>query len=330
MTPGNGQIQAFAAVFQPALLSGEALWLSQRQIAELFGVKTAIVADLIRHLYKTAVLDKETTVRKQRVAQSEGKRQVIRELNCYNRTVALAVGWRVNSRQGEQFRRWANETLEAQCRHGYTLDQQRLEQDSQNLQELAGMVGQLCQLAEQPKLTTGGELEELLTAFPNGWQRLAMFAECQLNNGAIPLRNKTMLAARPLEYFEVLQAIDRLRAMLFASDEAGEFGVEKDGRLESLLESVTARGSYSSIEEQAALLLWLVLHRRPFVDGNLQLGAFLFVWFLQRNALLCRDDGSLRLRDNALVSMVLLAARAPDQDRDLLISLLASLINREN
>ena len=279
-------------------------WLSQRQIAQWLGVKTSIVADLIRYLFKTGEFNEDDHCTKQQIEQLEGRRTVSRELNCYSREVCLAVAWRVHSPIGDQFRQWAS---------------QQLEQALDNLpgdNELAA-----------DSMHANDNLLPLVAGFRNSLMKLYEFESRRVN-----LRNTSMLAARPLEYFEVTTMIASLRDTLFAGGESGDFGIEKPGQLEALLILAANRGSrsYSSIEQRAVCLLWLVIHRQPFEEGNLQLAALLFVWFLERNGLLHRDDGSCRLRDNALVSMVLLVARSPEEDCDLVISLLAGLINRDN
>ncbi|MGS2724427.1 RhuM family protein [Porticoccus sp. GXU_MW_L64] len=286
-------------------VSSDSQWLSQRQIAQWLGVRTSIVADLIRYLFKTGEFREADHCTKRQIEQQEGKRWVSRELNCYSRDLCMAVAWRVHSPIGDQFRQWAS-------------------------QQLRQALDELCAGAEDfaVKVTDSNDgLMPLLSNFRCSLLKLYEFESRKVN-----LRNTSMLAARPLEYFEVTTMITSLRDTLFAGGEPGDFGVDKSGQLEALLELVAHGGNrgYSSIEQKAVYLLWLVIHRQPFVEGNLQLGALLFVWFLQRNGLLHRDDGSCRLPDNALVSMVLLVSRSPEEDCDLLVSLLAGLINREN
>lgn len=304
MVPYYSQTENERASFRPESLAGSERWLSQRQIAELFGTKTTVVADLIRHLYKTRTLNKTTTIRKQEVEQDEGKRRVTRQLNCYNRDVILAVGWRVHSRQGEQFRQWAYQLMENELARG--------------------------QRPDQPVIASAGDVwRQLFAICYRGLQRLLEF-----ERGKVALRNTSMLAARSLEYMEVLTAVDFLRSALFAPGEAEAFGEEKTGELEPLLASVLSREGlrdrYPSLEEKAGQLLWLIVRRQPFRDGNLRIGAFLFLWFLHRNGLLRRDDGSLRVPGNALVPMVLLVARSEESERESVVHLVASLINREN
>ncbi|MDM3872470.1 RhuM family protein [Porticoccus sp. W117] len=291
-------------------VSSGSQWLSQRQIAQWLGVKTSIVADLIRYLFKTGEFDEDEHCTKQQIEQQEGKRRVSRELNCYSRDVCLAVAWRVHSPIGDQFRQWGSQQL-----------QQALDDLSGNHQDIAGDLA-----------GSNDGLVPLLTNFRRSLLKLYEFEARRVN-----LRNTSMLAARPLEYFEVITMIGELRATLFSGGEPGDFGIEKggtekSGQLEALLVLAFSGGSqgYSSIEQKAVHLLWLVIHRQPFVEGNLQLAALLFVWFLERNGLLHRDDGSCRLQDNTLVSMVLLVSRSPEEDCDLLVSLLAGLINRDN
>lgn len=320
-----------AAPFDPSQLTAGAEWLSQRQIAELFGTKTSIVADLIRHLYKTGELDKTNTVRKQRQLQQEGKRQVERELNCYSRSVVLAVGSRVHSARGEQFRAWSNELITTQLEQGYYLDQRRLMQQPERLLEIEQ---QLAGLGERQAAPIGvqlqGEYADLLHTFLRAMQRLG-----EAEVGSVALRNATLLAPEPLDYMAVQRVVAFLREQLFAdAGDAGQFGVERTGELESVLNDVMARDGhrdrYPSIEEKAAQLLWLVVHQAPFVEGNLCVGAFLFVWFLQRNSLLRAEPDRVRVPVNALVPMVLLIQQATDEQRGSVTRLIASMVNREN
>ncbi|UTW44956.1 virulence RhuM family protein [bacterium SCSIO 12696] len=309
-------------------LAGEQQWFSQRQIAQWLQVKTTIVADLIRYLFKTGEFDPDSHCVKQQMVQTEGARQVRREVNCYSRQVVLAVAWRVHSEAGEAFRCWASELLEQQLCQGFTVCEEQLA-DSASSQRALRSVLEGLPVGNTPCAadSSDGQLATLLEAV-----HLTLLKLYEFDSQRVTLRNTSMLAAQPLDYFEADHGVRWLRDALFPEGDAGGFGCEKPGQLEALLMVVFGadKPRYSSIEQKAIYLLWLVIHRRPFEEGNVQLAVFLFAWFLQRNGLWQREDGSRRLQNSALVSMALLIARSSDEECDLVVSLLAGLINREN
>lgn len=310
-------------------LDNETVWLSQKQIADLFRKDPRTISMHIRNIFKEKELDKKSTISKYESVQREGNRQISRELDHYNLDVIISVGYRVRSRRATQFRIWATQTLKDHLVKGFTINKQRLEQNQKQLQELQSAL-EFIQSSIGNKQLSGSETSGLLNLITNYTRSFVLLNQYDAQTLETPSLATNVIYE--ITYLEAADAIGHLKQKLILQKEATDlFGRQRDESFEGLLQSVvqTFGGEflYPSIEEQAAHLLYFTIKNHPFTDGNKRIGAFLFIWFLQRNKHLLRKNGEAKINDNALVALALLVAESDPANKDLMIRLIINLIN---
>lgn len=308
---------------------GDTVWLSQRLMAELFEKDTDTIGLHLKNIFTEGELDEKSTTELFSVVQYEGKRRVSRRIKCYNLDAIISVGYRINSKRGTQFRQWATQRLKEHLVKGYTLNEKRLIQLSDGLLQLdkAIKVIQQSGSSEQLKLSEAKGLLEILSGYTQSFILLNRFD----SNNLEAERLNTNITYE-IKYNEAIEAIFELKKQLIDLKEASEiFGNQKDdsfkGILGSIVQTFDKQYLYPSIEEQAAHLLYFVIKNHPFNDGNKRIGAFLFVWFLERNKHRFRKNGELKINDNALVALALLVAQSNPTDKEIMIMLIINLIN---
>lgn len=308
-------------------LDGETVWLSQRQMAELFDKNVPNINEHISNVFAEGELEPTATIRKFRIVRQEGQRQVEREIEHYNLDVIISVGYRVKSRQGTQFRIWASRVLKDYLVQGYTLNTQRLQAQQENIKQLERTLTLFQQnLIEEASLPEARGLLSVITGYARTFVMLNQF-----DSERLPLGNFATTIRYEIRPDEAQAGIAALKASLIAQGEASElFGKQKDdsfaGILGNILQSFDEEFLYPSIEEQAAHLLYFVIKDHPFLDGNKRIGAFLFIWFLQRNQHHLKTDGELKINDNALAAIALLVAQSDPAQKQLMIHLIMNLI----
>ncbi|OUJ70447.1 virulence protein RhuM/Fic/DOC family protein [Hymenobacter crusticola] len=307
----------------------DTVWLTQRQMAELFAKDLRTISEHLGNLYREGELERAATIRKFRIVRLEGKRQVERDVEHYNLDVIISVGYRVKSAQGTQFRIWATRILREHLLQGYTLNQQRLRQSEQQREELHSALRLLRRLTTEEAGVGADQaagLLRVLTDYAYALEVLDRYDHQQLQ-----LTGTTPEAVYELHYEEARRLVQELGQRTQAG---GLFGREKDDSFRSSLAAVyqTAGGEevYPSVEEKAAHLLYFVTKNHSFSDGNKRIAAFLFVYFLDRNQCLYRRDGSRRLADNALVALTLMIAESRPEEKDTMVRVIVNLINQQN
>ena len=310
-------------------LQAETVWLSQAQIVELFQSSKANISEHIKHIVKSDELSRKSTVRKFRTVQLEGKRKVTREIEFFNLDMIISLGYRVNSKRGTQFRIWANKILKDFLLKGYALNEKRLkEQTQQKLLELQRTVKLIQSVAGQKKLSTieATGLLNIISDYTLALDVLDKYDHEQLKITGTEKKQKFLI-----DIEQARKAIDVLRKKFKSSL---LFGKEKDESFQSsvatIYQTFDKKELYPSVEEKAAHLLYFVVKNHSFVDGNKRIAAFLFVWFLERNGLLYRKDGSKRLADNALVALTLLIAESKAEEMEMMVKVIVNLINNKN
>lgn len=311
-------------------LEKETLWLSQKQMSALFDKDTDTIGLHIRNVFKEGELVEPATTEEYSVVQNEGGRAVNRLVRFYNLDVVISVGYRVKSQRGTQFRIWATQVLKDHILKGYTLNERRLKTQVSRLKELQHAVDIMGRIISE-RTITGTEAEGLLKVVTE--YSLALSLLDKYDHQQLRLHGTTEVGRFILTYEAACSAIARM-AETMGPAAAGLFGREKDKGLASAIGSISqtfgGHDLYPSIEEKAAHLLYFVVKNHAFVDGNKRIGAFLFIWFLDANALLYRKDGSKRLADNALVALTLLIAESKPADKDTICKVIVNLINRDN
>ena len=310
-------------------LDGETVWLTQKQMGELFGKDSDTIGVHLSNIFKEKELSKKSTTEDSSVVQREGGRKVTRKVRHYNLDAILSVGYRVNSKRGTQFRIWATNVLRQHLVEGYTLDERRLGAEVSRLRELRSAVEVIGRVLSQ-RAVTGVEAEGLLAVIAD--YSLALRLLDQYDHQQLRVRGTTQEERFVLTLDAARDAIARMAAAM--ADASSLFGREKDKGLDSAIGAVyqtfDGRDLYPSLEEKAAHLLYFVVKNHAFVDGNKRIGASLFLWFLDANGLLYRKDGSKRLPDNALVALTLLIAESQPAEKETICAVIVNLINREN
>ena len=304
----------------------ETVWLTQAQMAELFQTTKQNVSLHVNNVYKECELEEKSTVKEYLTVQNEGKRSVRRMVKYYNLDVIISVGYRVKSQRGTQFRIWANRVLKDYLVKGYAVNERIHKEQIGELRQLVGMLGRTIQ--NQPLLSTDetNALFNVVTDYTYALDTLDSYDYQQLT-----VSDTTNEAAFHATYDNAMQAIRSLKERF---GESALFGNEKDDSFKSSIGQIyqTFDGVelYPSTEEKAAMLLYLVTKNHSFSDGNKRIAATLFLWFLNNNRILYREDGSKRIADNTLVALTLMIAESRPEEKDVMVKVVVNLINKNN
>ena len=308
-------------------LKKDTVWLSQKQMAELFEKDVRTVNEHIGNIYKEKELAKASTIRKFRIVQKEGSRQVERKRNCYNLDVIISVGYRVKSQRGTQFRIWATNVLRQHLVNGFTINEKRIREDRNKLKELQKTL-KITERLLQNKALDSKEATGLLKVILDYQKALHLLDEYDYQK--LEIKKVTTKEKFKINLEKVRQELDQLKTHY----PTGLFGLEKDqsfsGSIGAIYQSFDGKDLYPSIEEKAAHLLYFVVKNHSFIDGNKRIAASLFLWFLNENKILYNTDGSKRLADNALVALTLLIAESKAEEKETIIKVIVNLINQNN
>ncbi len=298
----------------------ETVWLTNTQLLELFQSSKANISEHIRNIFLSEELNEESTVRKFRTVQREGKRLIQRDRVHYNLDVIIAVGYRVNTKQGTKFRQWATQRLKDYLIQGYTLNEKRLGQQQQQLQTLKEGIRILSRAIESKSKS---EDINWLSWYSTGLELLDDYDHEKLD--ATGLTKRQAIYPELKDYFRL---IDSMRTD-FGS---GIFGKEKDQGFQSAtLQIAQGFGNtdfYPSIEEKAATLLYLVIKNHAFVDGNKRIAAACFLLFLKENGMLYNEKGIALISNEALASLTLFIASSKPEEMETVKKLVISVLNR--
>lgn len=309
-------------------LDGDTVWLTQAQLAELFGKNRDTISWHLKNIFKEGELEQAAVTEHYSVTAGDGKNYPTLH---YNLDAIISVGYRVNSKRGTQFRIWAADVLKRYLTQGYALNQRLLEEErTEQLHELRQAIELLQGVADRRELA-GDEMKgllEVITGYTRSWLLLQ-----QYDQGVLPTNDLQSASSQPIEYDEVRQIVITLKQELLRAGEASElFGIERGASLHRLLGAITQSFAglelYPSIEEKAAHLLYFLIKDHPFVDGNKRIGSLLFIWFLQRNQYLLNRFGERKVNDNALVALALLVAESRPEQKETMVALTINLIGR--
>ena len=299
-------------------LAGETLWLNLNQIAALFERDKSVISRHLRKVFQTGELERDSVVAFFATTAADGKTY---QVEYFNLDAILSAGYRVNSPRGTQFRIWATGVLRDHLIRGYSANERRLRELRRSLR--------LVEHALEGEAVTSDEATALLRVVTDYAYALDLLDDYDhLRVAAAATRAGPAIG---ISYDEALTIIGRLREKFGASS---LFGLEKDSSLHSSLNAIMqtfdGQDVYPSLEEKAAHLLYFLVKNHSFVDGNKRIAAALFLWFMERNALLRREDGARRIADNALVAMTLLLAVSEPAEMRVIISMIVNLINGRN
>ena len=307
-------------------LENETVWLTQAQMVELFQTTKQNISLHVGNVFKEGELEQEATVKEYLTVQKEGKREVARQVKYYNLDVIISVGYRVKSKRGTAFRIWARNVLKDYLVKGYAVNERIRHEQIGELRQLVSMLGRTIQNQSVISNDETAALFEVVTDYTYALDTLDNYDYERLS-----IEKTTKEEPFHATYENAMEAIDGLREKFGGSV---LFGNEKDDSFKSSIGQIyqTFGGEelYPSVEEKAAMLLYLVTKNHSFSDGNKRIAATLFLWFLNNNGILYRPDGSKRLADNTLVALTLMIAESKTEEKDVMVKVVVNLINQKN
>jgi len=302
-------------------LENETVWLTQAQMAVLFEKNQSDISRHISNVFREGELDRDSNMHFLHNTLSKYKPTAI-----YSLDVIISVGYRVKSQRGVDFRKWANRVLKEYLLKGYVVNEKIRKKQIEELRQLVQMVGRTIQ--NQPLLKTDENkaLFDIVVDYTYALDTLDDYDYQRLG-----VKETTQEEKFHATYDNARQAISTLREKFGGST---LFGNEKDDSFKSSIGQIyqTFDGNelYPSVEEKAAMLLYLVTKNHSFSDGNKRIAATLFLWFLNNNGILYREDGSKRIADNTLVALTLMIAESKPEEKDVMVKVVVNLINQRN
>lgn len=304
-------------------LENEMVWLSQEMMSKLFEKDRTVIGRHIRNIYQEGELEKDGTCAFFAHMGVTGMQEY--STMYYNLDVIISVGYRVKSKRAVTFRRWATNILKEYLVKGYAIRQQLMEDRYLELKQLVQVMGRTVQLDENLDDQVRSVLD-VVVDYTYGLDTLDRY-----DYQALTVERTTNEEKFHATFDLAMGAIAALKNKFGGSD---LFGLPKDSSFASSIGQIyqtwEGKDLYPSVEEKAAMLLYLVVKNHSFVDGNKRIAATLFLWFLENNGLLYHSDGTKRIGDNALVALTLLIAESKTDEMDMMVKVVVNLINRNN
>lgn len=297
----------------------ETVWLTQAQMVELFGRDRSVITKHINNIFREEELDEKSNVHFLHIANSD------KPVKIYNLDVIISVGYRVKSKQGTQFRIWANSVLKEYLLRGFVVNQQakvnQLQEALDSIKVLTGIASRQIVESDQAR-----DILHVIKDYTYALDTLDKYDFQQLE-----IDSTTHEDIFHADYDTAMSAINTLRVKF---DSGTLFGNEKDQSFKSSISTIyqTFEGDelYPSVEEKASMLLYLVVKNHSFSDGNKRIAAFLFLWFLENNGILYKEDGSRLIENNTLVALTLMIAESRSEEKDVMVKVIVNLINQNN
>lgn len=302
-------------------MDGDTVWLSQAQMAELFQKDQSVIARHISNVFKEKELEQNSNMQILHNTFSKYK-----PTKVYSLDVIISVGYRVKSQRGTQFRIWANHILKDYLMKGYAINKALTEQRYTELRQLVAVLGRTVKTQEALTSDDALNLVEVVADYIYALDTLDKYDYQQL--AVERTTNETKFHAT---YENAMAAIQSLKAKF---GESQWFGNEKDNSFKSsigqIYQTFGGQDLYPSVEEKAAMLLYLVIKNHSFSDGNKRIAATLFLWFMAGNGILYNPDGTKRIADNTLVALTLMIAESRTEEKDVMVKVVVNLINKNN
>ena len=307
-------------------MENETVWLSQQQMVQLFNSTKQNISLHIGNIFREGELQKEATVKEYLTVQTEGNRQICRKVLYYNLDVIISVGYRVKSQRGVQFRQWANRILKDYLVKGFAINEKLRREQLSDLRQLVQIVGRTVQSKAVESEDETQAIFDVVLDYTYALDTLDNYDYERLT-----VKETTPEERFHATYENAMQTIAALREKFGGST---LFGNEKDDSFKSsigqIYQTFGGKDLYPSVEEKAAMLLYLVTKNHSFSDGNKRIAATLFLWFLNNNGILYREDGTKRLADNTLVALTLMIAESRTEEKDTMVKVVVNLINQKN
>ncbi len=287
----------------PITPENETVWLSQAQMVELYGRDVSVISRHINNIFKEE-LDKESNLHFLQIANAD------RPVAFYSLDVIISVGYRVKSKRGIAFRKWANSVLKDYILKGYAVNENRMKQ-----------LGEAVRLMRRTQYAL--DSSQVLTVVESFSSALNLLDAYDHQNMQRP---KGSAATYVLSYEECRDVIDHMRF----GDESELFGKEKDdsfkGSIGNIYQSFGGQEIYPTMEEKAANLLYFVTKNHSFLDGNKRIAATLFLYFLNCNGILYDENGEKRLDDHTLVALTIMIAESRPEEKEMMVSVIMNCI----
>jgi death-on-curing family protein len=301
-------------------IEADTIWLTQAQVGQLFDTERSVITKHFKNIFTNGELSEKSNVQKMHIPNSD------KPVNFYNLDCIISVGYRVNSKKATQFRIWATKTLKDYLVKGYAVNEKRLLEANNKFKELQTTVDFLRQKSKHELLA--GQEQEILNLLADYSKTLTLLEQYDKEKVSLSKSGKGKFI---LDYAMAGKVIEEIKRELMDKKEAGElFGVDSQNKLSgilgNILQTFDKKELYPSIEEKAAHLLYFIIKDHPFVDGNKRIGSFLFVYFLDKNKYLYRENGEKKINDNALTALSLLTAISDPREKDKLVKIITNLI----
>ena len=293
-------------------MNGETVWLTQDQMAKLFGKDRTVITRHINNIFKDGELEEKSNVQKMHIANSD------KPVSLYSLDVIISIGYRVKSQNGVIFRKWANKVLKDYLLKGYAVNQKRLEylEKTIKLIDIAGRMDTELKTAEAK------EIIKVINNYSNALNLLDDYDHKRIIKPSGTKDNKK------ITYEDCMNVIGKLK---FNSD-SNLFALERDEGLKEVIgtiyQSFDGKDLYPTIEEKAANFLYLITKTHTFIDGNKRIAATLFIYFLEFYNILYNENGQI-IDNNTLVAITLLIAQSNPKEKDILIDLVMNFLNYE-
>lgn len=304
--------------------ANETIWATQKAISTLFQVDRTVITRHLKNVFSTGELEEGSVCAIFAHTAQDGKTY---NTKYYNLDAIISVGYRVNSVRATSFRKWSSSILKEYMRHGYVVNHNVVSE--QKYEDLKRAMGLLENVFNKELLLSSDQVTDLFDVIRD--YTYALDTLDAYDYQSLKIADTTAPERFHATYENAMEAIKSLKNKFGGSD---LFGVEKDASFHSSIGQIyqtwDGKDLYPSIEEKAAMLLYLVVKNHSFVDGNKRIAATLFLWFMQNNGILYRPDGTKRISDASLVALTLMIAESHTEEMDTMVKVVVSLINRKN
>ena len=302
----------------------ETIWATQKAISVLFQVDRSVITRHLKNVFTTGELEEDSVCAIFAHTAQDGKTY---NTKYYNLDAIISVGYRVNSIRATSFRKWSSSIIKEYMRHGYVVNRNVVSE--QKYEDLKRAMGLLENVFNKELLLSSDQVTDLFDVIRD--YTYALDTLDAYDYQSLKIADTTAPERFHATYENAMEAIKSLKNKFGGSD---LFGVEKDASFHSSISQIyqtwDGKDLYPSIEEKAAMLLYLVVKNHSFVDGNKRIAATLFLWFMQNNGILYRPDGTKRISDASLVALTLMIAESHTEEMDTMVKVVVSLINRKN
>ena len=301
-------------------LENDTIWLTQKQMAELFDKNIRTVNEHINNIFKEGELDKSSVIRNFRITASDGKQY---DTNFYNLDVIISVGYRVKSLRGTQFRIWATNTLREYLTKGYVINEKMLKTQQNKIQTLQSTVN-LLKRSLQNQISTVNEAQNIANIMDNFAQGLDLLDD--FDHKTLDTKGITRKEAVIISKEEYLSVINKMKSEFVSDVFANPKDDSFDSSINQIYQTFGGQDCYPTLEEKAAMLLYLITKNHSFSDGNKRIAASCFLYFLNRNNLLYKNN--LPIIDNGtLFALTLLIAESKPEEMEIMKQIVVSVLN---